>query len=214
MGFRVLTTVSTPAGSYNLTTLSAVKSDLGITDTSNDTYLTTLITRASQTINQYCNRVFVSEGMTETFYPDREYYSYQLSGGIPCLQLSRWPLISVTSVTENGTALVEGTDFLVDKENGRLLRLDTLSYPTEWPTWKTVVVYTAGYATVPGDLEEACSRLVRARYMAKTRDPFLKSERVEGVGESTYWVSTDAASGNLPPDIADAVDNYRVPVAF
>lgn len=212
MGIRRYATVTEPAGSFDLTTVAAVKADLGITGTDNDAYLGVLISRSSDDIASFCNRVFPVEGMRESFYPQREFFSYQVTGGVDELHLSRWPLVSVESVVENGAELVEGADYLVDAENGLLTRLDGLSYPRAWPVWPVVVTYSAGFATIPATVEGACSRLVRARWFARARDPLIRSEQTEGIGRTDYWVSDNPSAGNLPPEIADALDNFRVPV--
>jgi len=62
------------------------------------------------------------------------------------LELPLGPIVSVTSVTDNGTALVEDTDYEVDALSRRLYRLN---YPQSgWtPDFGAIkVVYVAGYA--------------------------------------------------------------------
>lgn len=212
MSIRRYISVTDAAGSFDLTTVAAVKADLGITGADEDAYLGVLIGRCSDDIASFCNRVFPVETLRESFYPQREYFSYQVPGGVNELQLSRWPVVSVSSVVENGATLVEGTDYLVDAENGLLTRLDGLAYPRAWPVWPVVVTYSAGFAAIPATVEGACARLVRARWFARARDPLIRSDQTEGIGRTDYWVSDNPAAGNLPPEIADALDNFRVPV--
>lgn len=209
MGIRTITTVTSAATSYDLTTLAAVKDELSISDTSKDATLSRYITAASLAIAQFCNRVFVKETVKDEFWPDREVYSYQLPGTVQSLQLSRWPVGTVTSVTENGEALVDGTGYRVDKENGSLIRLDGVGYPQSWLAWPTVAIYEGGYAEVPADVSDAAVRLVKARYLAKGRDPFLKQESIPGVRDVSYWVATGSDAGNMPPDVTDILVNYR-----
>ena len=73
MGAQVITTVQTPASSYDLTTLESVKLDLNISDgdTTNDTFLSAKISQVSTAVQSYCNRPFVSETYQDVFYPDR-----------------------------------------------------------------------------------------------------------------------------------------------
>lgn len=40
-----------------------------------------------------------------------------------------------------------------------------------------------------------------------------KQEDVPGVYSASYWVST-GGEGAMTPDVADLLDNYRVPVAI
>jgi len=84
--------------------------------------------------------------------------------------------------------LIPGTDYEVDRAQGQLWRLDLNGHLIAWRTARIVVVYTGGYvlppsaaSTLPVDLELATIDLVKAQYMARTRDPLLKGEAVPGV---------------------------------
>ncbi len=212
MSIRVITTVIDPASDYTLTSLANVKAELGLTTTDDDATLTRYIKSASKAISQFCNRVFQAETIQDEFWPDRELYSYQVPTSLSSLQLTRWPVVSLTSVTENDGDLSDGTDFRVDPANGLLVRLDGLKYPTGWQAWPISVTYVGGFADTPDDVEDAAIRMVKARYLAKGRDPFLKQENIPGVREVSYWVATGSDAGNMPPDVADILDNYRTPV--
>ncbi len=213
MSIKVITTVISAATTYDLTTLAIVKDELGVLDGSKDSTLKRYITSASAAASQYCNRKFQLEGMQDEFWPERELYQYQLPGGVDVLQLSRWPVVSpVTSVVENGITLVEGTDFRVDYDSGRLFRLDQNQYPRKWCAWPIVAKYNGGFADIPDDVDDAIVRMVTRRYSAKGRDPNLKQQSVPGVIEQQWWIATGTESGNMSPDITDVLDNYRVPV--
>jgi hypothetical protein len=96
-------TVTDAATSYDLTTLANVKAELGITSGDGDTILRRYISGASQAAMQYCNRVFAVETVSEQFLPGRR--ERMIRGIVSPLQLSRWPLTAVSSVTEDGAAL-------------------------------------------------------------------------------------------------------------
>lgn len=209
MACRSATTIVTPAATYALTTLDDVKAELSITGTDNDALLSRYIRASSKAIEQYCNRVFALETIKDEFWPDREPYAYQLAPAISSLQLSRWPVVSVTSVTENALPLVENTTFRVNAEVGALWRLDDLAYPNVWRSWPIVAIYQGGYDEIPEDVQDAAIRLVKARYLARGRDGFLKSEDIPGVRSVEYWVATGDDAGNMPPDVADILSNYR-----
>ena len=49
------------------------------------------------------------------------------------------------------------------------------------------VDYTAGFATVPDDIQQACAELIKNVYDAASRDQSLESERI---GNYAYKVST------------------------
>src|ERR1700682_4613996 len=138
-------TVTIAATSYDLTELSDVKEELGVNDGASDVVLARYISGASQAAMQYCNRVFAVETVSEKFLA--AHAGRLFCGGVKPLQLTRWPIITVTSVTEDSVLLVENTDYLVDKANGQLTRLDSSGYPRVWSPLTLVVVYSAGYAT-------------------------------------------------------------------
>lgn len=214
MASATVLVVNTAASSYNLTTLANVKGDLNIVDTSQDAYLTTLIARASAAVANYCNRVLPAETVTETFYEDRDSYPWETPGGVSPLQLTRWPAQSVASVVENDDDLISGfgDDFVVDLGRGQLTRLNPNGYACSWPAQNIVVNYVGGYTTIPADLEDACSRLVKGMFYARQRDPALKSENIPGVYSASYATSGSGAAVGIPADIAALLDNYRVPV--
>src|SRR5262245_27468818 len=72
--------------------------------------------------------------------------------------------------------LLELTDFNIDSARGLLLR------PGGWrggsQHWR--VIYTAGYAAVPDDIQEACAQWVAALFWQTKRDPGLAHETVPG----------------------------------
>jgi len=209
---ETILTVTTPATSYDLATLDVVKDELGISDNSKNAILQRYITAASQMAAQYCNRVFPAETITERVLARRETWPRLLPAGVQSLQLQRWPLVSVTSVTEDGTALAQGTDFAIVVDAGQLIRLDTNGNARSWHIFPLTIVYQAGFEEIPRDVEDALIRMVTRRYVSKGRDPNLKQQTIPGVLEQSWWIATGNESGNMSPDIADILDNYRVPV--
>jgi hypothetical protein len=208
----VIRTVLEAAASKDLTDLATVKDELNISGTEADAKLTRYIQEASAAAQQFCNRVFAVESIRDQFWPMRDAIPSPLPGGEMPLQLTTWPLVSVESVVENGTALVEDVDYKIDADMGQLIRLDANGYPRRWPTFAIVVEYDAGYATIPPDVRGKIVRMVTARYFAGGRDPSLRSENIPGVRDASWWVATGTDAGNLPPDVLDVLNNYRVPV--
>lgn len=213
-----ITTVQTPAETYDLTTLDVIKGLLNINGTSQDAYLQSLISAASVAAAQYCNRVFPAETVLDEVWPAVDAYPYQVPGGVAPLQLSRWPLGTINSVVISTdpasipTVLTAGTDFRSDAVRGQLIRLDFSGYPCGWAPSYIGANYVGGFAAIPADVADAVCRMVRSRYYANMRDPMLRSENIEGVYEAQYWISMAGNAGNLTPDIQDLLDNYRTPV--
>lgn len=215
--YTVISTVTTQAQSRDLTTLSTVKAELNLTttDAARDAVLSRYITEASAAVANFCNREFVVEVIKDRFYPSREVPLQSIVGGVDPIQLSRWPVTTLTSIKENGETLVEDDDFILDDARGLLFRLDANAYPTRWGAYPIVAEYSAGYAAIPSDVSDAVIRTVSGRYYARGRDPLLKHEAVPGVWEADYWISAgkdDAGGGNLPPGVQSILDNYRQPV--
>ena len=216
---RPVFTVVTPTTDHDMTDLPTVKAELNITttDATRDSVLSRYITASSKAAEQFCNRVFVVEVVQDQFFPPRDRGWGVLDVGFDPLQLTRWPVVSgsISSVTENGVALVEGTDFEADYNLGQLIRLGIDGYPRQWKRLPTVINYPAGYNPIPVDVSEAIIRMVSQRYFARGRDPNLRNETVPGVYQASYWVTgapSEGQDGNLSPDVQALLDNYRVPV--
>lgn len=196
-------TVTSAASSYDLTTLANVKSELNNPSVGDDV-LRRYITSASIAAAHYCNRVFAVETVSERFLAGHHYCK---NGP---LQLRRFPLITVSSVTEDDELLVVEDDYVVDSSNGQLTRMSS-DFTSRWSGLETTAVYSSGYATTPADLEDAVIRMVTQRYTSKGRDATVKQESIPGVIEKTYWVATGAEAGNITPDVQDILEKYRSP---
>lgn len=74
---------------------------------------------------------------------------------------------------------------------------------------------TFAYATLaaPDDLVEIALRLIVGRFKGRGRDPALIQQDTPGVGTQRWWFGgAPGQTGQFPPDIAAALDGYRVPV--
>ena len=119
-------TVTVPATVKKLTTVARAKAELGITDSSQDTLLGLLLDEASDAIATYCARVWGRETVTET-----------LPGtGRRLLGLSRTPLITITSLTEDGTALTLNTDYTIEDAARGALAKDGGWWPSIAMSWR------------------------------------------------------------------------------
>jgi hypothetical protein len=125
------------------------------------------------------------------------------------------------AVTENANPLCEGVDFTADAQPTALLsgsvaqltRLDWNGWPRKWAAKPIVVTYQAGFATIPADLADAAVLAVKHRWYARQRDPFMREETIEGVYSAKYWIAQGpGTAGNLPPEVRDKIESYRVPM--
>lgn len=200
------------ATSTDLVTLDIVKDELNITNNKSDAKLKRYIAEASQAAQNFINCILAVETLLDEFWPTRDPYPAVIPGGEDPLQLSKYPVVSVASVTENGDLLTVDSDYLVDIAKGQLIRLDSNGYPKKWPAYPIAVQYAAGYAPIPADVAGKIVRMVTGRYYSAGRDPSMMSENIPGVREYRVWVPTGADAGNLPPDVMDVLNNYRPPV--
>jgi len=152
MSTEVVTTILAPAASYDLTTLAIAKSELGITATTDDAWISRVISQISKTVMNATNRVFAPEHIEDQFYIART--RNHVPAGLWTIQLSRWPVISVTLVeqasynAETVTVLVENADFQVNYETGTLVRLDSSTgRMMAWAALPLTVSYVAGFGT-------------------------------------------------------------------
>lgn len=191
-------TVSTPATSLGILSLAEIKAKLGISeaDTSRDAQLTGLNLRIADLIAGECRvpgdgvnpPTLLRETITETVR-------------VTCYQqkiiLARRPVVSITSVTELGTALT-AEQYEVEASPALLYRLNS-DERVCWPEGKVTVVYTAGWTA--SMLRTAALFALSEVYSAESRDPLLRSETVEGVGRFDYW------TGGLDPSNGSALSN-------
>jgi hypothetical protein len=157
VGYSVVTTVLSQAASYDMTDLASVRLELSFktADSSNDAWLAQMaIPQVSRAIMRHCKRPFAPEQVQDAFDIEQDPYPSQTPGGFANLQLSRWPVLSVSSVVQTlaiatSQTLVEGVDFRVDAETGQLLRLNPFTgVGSLWEAIPVTVVYAAGYGAL------------------------------------------------------------------
>jgi hypothetical protein len=192
------------AGPY-LTTRANVKTALMITATDDDGRIDALLAQVTDFFHVYARRNFLSATLTQ-FYN---------GNGSRVLNLRRYPVSAVTSVHENldeprvygaSDLLVANTDYDFNSANGILYR-----FGGTWPSgWKTVkVVYTGGYATIPGDLERAAIEVIAAK-MEKGR---TRSYHVTAESHQDGSVSGIVAN-DLTPSARRVLERYSLPERF
>ena len=213
-----------PGGNaVDLISLDEVKLELQIATTADDAWLSKQITRASTAILQYVNRPIVPQTYQERIFFIDDPQPKPNMGHTGVLQLSMWPLIGtndsvlITNAPDSATpvTLIEGLDYRVDTARGQITRLDPVSLDARnWPTYPLLVQYVAGFNPIPDDIQDACIRLVKARWFARQRDPMVRQENIAGVTETSYWFGNGPGSNasNIPPDVAGLLSNYREPV--
>lgn len=168
-------TVTTPRTDGGLlVSLADLKTELQITGSTDDAYYTSLILRGSQAVESYCQRIFAIEAIKEVFrfrWPERR---------VMVLPLSRHPVASIVSVKVDDGDLT-ADDYEVVSANGDLYRLSGNARVC-WGGCKIEVNYTAGYAAIPGPVQQGVFEVVKLQSASRTRDPSIRSESfIEGL---------------------------------
>lgn len=138
-----------------LVTLSDMKIYLGIDplDTTWDTFLTAQIQYISDVVEAYCNRKFAAANYVQTFY------SSDFIGRHYRLETYHYPVISVTSITQDALDPYEADSYRIHKPTGFITRGDGFFWGKE-----TAIVYRAGYEVIPSIIQNVVMSLVQGRY--------------------------------------------------
>ncbi len=209
-----IVTVTTAATVRNLATLANARMAIGLvaSDNSDDARLNALLPLASAACENYCQRIFAQETVSELFRDSTPTRLAEPPIYATHVALARWPVTQIVSVTLDGTALA-ASDYELDGMGGFLYRLSS-DARTYWRGRKLVVNYVAGYRlpdqstrTLPQEIESACLEVLKALHGGLGRDPALRSESVEGVGSASYADAVTQAA--LPPMAAQLLQPYR-----
>jgi uncharacterized phiE125 gp8 family phage protein len=182
----------------------------------NTALLNALLNAASNMIENACRRSFASTTRTEYYDGD----------DTQRLVLRQYPITSITSISvyESGgtwTAITPVlTAFIVNAVNGVVqfnnncsTALAYIYFPLGMQNIK--IVYVAGYATIPDDLQEAAVQTAAWLMQCSTNNPNIIRERlgnyeVQFIGAVS---SAGAMPAQLPPTVRTLIAPYReVPV--
>ncbi len=182
-----------------LVALQDVKDFLTISGSTEDSKLTYLINEVSRWIASFCGRNFVSTTYTE-------YYD---GTGTDELMLKNYPIISVTSLHDDparvfgsNVAKSVAADVLVYKNTGTL-KLWNKEGAFQVGVANVKVVYVAGYAPIPAEIQMACKRLIAVLYLRQTNRNFdIQSQTVQQ--QTTSYLISD-----MPPNVKAILNGYR-----
>lgn len=192
--------------SWALTTVADVKESLGIDagDSTQDNLIKRKINQATDMIESYCGKNN-SQHFASTSYTD-EYDGT----GTNQLILKNRPVISITSFQGRNTSenIADWTDvdselYFTDTTAGVIDLLFAISM--NWNIMR--VIYTAGFATIPSDLAEACVTL--ACYLidnASTGGGVKKKE--QGPKSIEYFPSSQGESVITQLGLDDILQRY------
>ena len=173
--------VTDPA-SFPIVSLDDLKEHLNISasDTTDDAELSRTLLVATEMAERHCNRALRRKTVTDTF-----------DGDTDALLLRNAPVLSVTSVVENGTTL-SATDYTLDASAGILYRGSSTAC-FEWLDGRQVVTvtYVAGYTNPPQIAQQAVLELTRHLWQTQRGNVALPT--LGGVDDYTYAANSGQA---------------------
>ncbi len=186
-----------------LTTLTDVKTYTGATDPSGDAAITALISNASAFIERFCNRTFGLASYTEV----------RNGNNRPRMMLNNSPITAVSSLSIDGYSIqvssgptVGGYTFdnhSIYLRPGYINGSGFRGYGEFTRGIQNVVIaYTAGFATVPSDVAQACIELIAFK-MAK-RNRIDKKNETLGAQQTIGFDTSD-----MPASVKTALVPYQ-----
>ncbi|SEG44866.1 hypothetical protein SAMN04489712_105275 [Thermomonospora echinospora] len=163
-------------GALDIISTTDAKAQLNMSDSTSDTELAGYVSAASRVVEKYVGAV-IHRTVTDTF-----------DGGRSQLLLSTLPVVSITSVTDTGTALA-ADGYTVDLRAGVLTRLvGTSPTPFEAGYQSVQVVYTAGQAAdiaaVAADLADyRLAALIIVQHLWETQRPAARGPFDQGADD-------------------------------
>lgn len=214
------TTPAEAGAARRLTTKEKVKAFMGVSGSTDDALVDQLIDQVSADCVTYCGLAADSAGSFPTFGAETlraTWYNFERYRD-DILLLPWRPAVSVSKVVENDVELTAGVDYR-PLAGGQIQRLCG-GIPMSWPAcWSVVVTLSAGWGLPDGvspGLEGRVIDQVRMLFMARRRDPAIRSESVVDVGAASYAVAggdSIGRSGLLASLESALAPYYRIAIA-
>jgi hypothetical protein len=194
-------TIVTPAADRNLVTLDDLREQLRVRpgDVANDGWYSKIIARSSLAAERYCNRTFAEQDYLDTFVA-----GFTSATAAPLI-LSQAPVDPASVVVTLDGAGLDDTGWSLSPLVGHLWRTGTAWSNTSGLT----VAYSAGFAEIPADVQQAVLDLCTMENAGRGRDPMLRATESPGLGRQEYWVGGVPGNALLPVDIASLLNPYR-----
>jgi len=177
-----------------LATLADVKSYLSISDTTQDTLLTSLLTSADAFVKSFTGRDFEQKTYTHLFN-----WKWENK-----LILKQYPVISLTSFKYNtGSFSVPNyVSFYIDtyKVDPEVWQIWTMFNIPKW-IQNIQVIYSAWYVNIPEEIKQAVIKLT-ATYFNWSKTDWLVSESID-------WASLTYEKNSIPTDILLILNRYK-----
>ena len=183
-----------------LITRAEYKAYVGITSPNSDAIIDAIIPKVSEFVKTYCRRTFVD-------YVNDSRTEVSNGGYGSRLYTKEYPILGISEVAisldygQTYEALVEFTDFVIDRENDAVMSLESAGFTKLINGYQ--ITYTAGYEAIPEDLKLAIMDLVT--YYVKN-DMAVHSPKAPGTNAvQVEYITTSA----LPAHIRRVLDMYK-----
>jgi uncharacterized phiE125 gp8 family phage protein len=177
--------------SGDLVSLANVKSWLAITATTDDTLLTRLVTAVSQFIQTWINRDLASQAYSEI----------RNGHGGTVMSFRDFPVTAVSSVVIDGNSIPLAPDTVSLGYRFTETSLILQGYVFTRGAANVQISYTAGYASIPTEIEQACIELVSLRYRERDRIGHASKSLA---GETVQFIVKD-----MPDSVRTILQNYK-----
>lgn len=216
-----VTSDETAVATRRLTSAAAIQA-MGVGGDGDDTAaLEAIIDRVSARLAAECRLARDVGGKIPTFATQtcRATWHATTDGRASAIMLPwRVPVTAIGSVVEAGVTLAATAYRHVGA--GQIIRLSG-DYERAWSSSKIVVTYTAGFPvsaatpplmTAPADIEARVIDQVRMEFLARSRDPSVRSENVPDVYQASYAVAGGDSFGvsGLLASLEGALAPYRL----
>ena len=167
-----------------------------------------LVDSVSQLVKTYCGNNIVD------YYSSNKTETFNINWETHMVQLTESPVNAIVSVQEREgysssyTTLTTGdNEYFLDTDTDSIIRTTTGSAYKNWPKGPGAVkiVYTAGYATTPKDLQLAVADLVT--YYLK--DEYKERRTMQGASVQNRGTSSMSDNVDFPDHIKRVLDLYK-----
>lgn len=196
---------------YALCSVSDVRDTPGVPSSISDAYITRKVNQATLIIENYCGRRF-----KETDYVD-EPHDGSLTDQLVLLQRpvntsETFTLKSRDStLNQADTTTIDTDNYFINSEAGTVGAVS--SFYGSFDRW--LVTYTAGYATIPADIAEACCTLAAYLCINALTPGQSAKRKQEGSREIEYFAAGGGNTTNPSSDILKqlGIDSMLAPYA-
>src|SRR6056297_817631 len=149
-----------------LSSLSEIKEILGISDDSQDSLLTQLLTEVDNLVKQTCRRSF-EKSTYEKIIRSNDFDNP--------VYLNEIPIDKLNSIEVDGKDITDSIDTYLNKKTGEL-RINWLAM---LHNQKLVINYDGGYTSIPAGLKSLVNDLVIYKYYKSGKDLTVETEKID-----------------------------------